>query len=747
MKLKFNLILLLITFLFSFHKSHSITLENIIITGNQRISDTTIVSFLPIKIKDQITDKKINLITKDLYESNFFKNVTVKTENNIIFIDVIENPIIQRITYKGIKSDQLLNKIIEGASLIERSSFVENILKEDVEQISKNLKINGYYFSEIKTSIENLEDNMVNLFFDIKVGDKAKIDKIIFLGNKIFKDKKLKSIVLSEEYKFWKLLSGRKFLNEELVEFDKRLLRNFFLNNGYYNVKISSTFAKSTIDGKFELIYNIDAGEKIFFGNLNLDLPINFDKENFSKVTKTLKGLEGLNYSLNSVEKITDAIDIIALNDQYETIDIEVIESIDNNQLNLKFKILEAPKTLVKKINILGNNVTRENVIRNQFEIDEGDFFNELLLKKSINNLKSLNFFKTVTSEILQDDLSEDKIININIKEKPTGEIGAAAGIGTTGNSVGFFIKENNYLGKGLGVSANLSLDTDSLKGSFLIENPNFNDTNKSVYSRFDAIETDKLKDFGYKTNKIGFGFGTDFEILEDLNLGLGNSNYYEKIETDSSASALQKKQTGNYWDSYLDINFTYDKRNQKFQTTDGFLSRYSLDLPIVSDTNTLSNVYEYSYFTELFENNRTTFSFYAKSSFSLSNDDIKLTERNFLPSKRLRGFESGKVGPKDGGDFIGGNYVSSFNINSTIPQILESNQNIDFIAFLDAANVWGVDYSSSLNDSSKIRSSIGVGVDWLTTIGPLNFSLALPISKIDSDVTETFRFNLGTTF
>ena len=159
MKLKFNLILLLITFLFTFHKSHSVTLENIIISGNQRISDSTIVSFLSIKTKDQITDKKINLITKDLYESNFFKNVTVKTENNIIFIDVIENPIIQRITYNGIKSDQLLNKIIEGASLIERSSFVENILKKDVEIISRNLKDGGYYFSEINTTIENLEPN------------------------------------------------------------------------------------------------------------------------------------------------------------------------------------------------------------------------------------------------------------------------------------------------------------------------------------------------------------------------------------------------------------------------------------------------------------------------------------------------------------------------------------------------------------------------------------------------------------
>jgi len=180
---------------------------------------------------------------------------------------------------------------------------------------------------------------------------------------------------------------------------------------------------------------------------------------------------------------------------------------------------------------------------------------------------------------------------------------------------------------------------------------------------------------------------------------------------------------------------------------TDGFRNFYSIELPVISETNTLSNIYDYRFFTELYENNITSFSFFAKTSNSISGDDIKLTERNFLPSSKLRGFESGKIGPIDGNDFVGGNYASSININSTLPQILEENQNIDFSIFLDAGNVWGVDYDSSINDNSKIRSSIGLGLDWLTPIGPVNFTFAEPLSKADTDITESFRFNLGTTF
>jgi outer membrane protein insertion porin family len=745
-----KLIKLIIYFLFIlnslFVNSIAENLNRIVINGNERITDETILTFLPVKINDYIDDEKTNSVIKELYGTNFFKNVTVNFKDNILKIDLIENPIIQNITYNGIKSDELYKSITNGLLLLERSSLVENFVESDRRNILKNLQNRGYFFSEIKTKIEYLENNRVNLVYDINLGKKSKIAKISFLGNKVFKDKELKSIILSEEYRFWKFISGKKYLNNDLVNFDKRLLENFYKNNGYYDVKISSSFAKLINNDEFELIFNIDAGKLIYFGKLNIDLPLNYDEENFLKLNKTLTKLEGKPYSINSIAKITEEIDLLALSEQYETIDIDVIENLDDNNLNLSFIIKESEKSIIKKINILGNNVTRENVIRNQFEIDEGDFYNKILMNKTINNLKSLDFFKNV-NETITNDSNNEKIIEINVEEKATGELGASAGVGTSGSTIAFFINENNYLGRGIKLSSKFSLSEESIKGSLSITNPNFNDTDKSFYSLIEIIETDRLKDFGYKTNKNGFAYGTNFEFLDDLNLGIGNSFYIEKIETDSTASALQKKQEGNYLDSFINLNFDYDKRNQKFKTSDGYRSFYGIDLPILSDTNTLTNLFSYTYYTELYKDNITSLSFFGKSSHSLTGDDIKLTERNFISSNRLRGFESGKIGPKDGNDYIGGNYASSVNINSTLPQILTENQNMDIVLFFDAANVWGVDYSSSITDSNSIRSSTGLALDWFSPLGPLNFSVALPITKESTDKTETFRFNIGTTF
>ena len=741
------LFLSLVVLLLFIHNLHSEIIKNIKISGNERIKNETLLTFLPPLLDKEITDSEINSITKNLYETNFFKDVTIELKDDLLLINVVENPIIQNIVYNGIKSDSLLDFLTDGVNLKDRSSFVEIFAEQDIAIINDNLKRRGYFFATVVLKKENLGDNLVNLIFEIDLGKKAKIKKITFIGNKIYKDKKLRSIILSEEYKFWKFISGKKFLNEDLVNFDKQLLLNFYKNNGYYNALISSSFAKLLIDDEFELIFNVNAGDKIFFRNLNVELPINFDQNNFDKLNTTLERLKNEPYSINAIEKITQEIDKIALDEAYETIGIDVIENFDSNYLDLTFVIEETEKTFVKRINVFGNNVTRENVIRNQLEIDEGDFYNEILLNKSINNIKSLNFFKNVDSQIITDDTTNDKIVNISVEEKPTGEIGASAGVGTSGESFGFFVKENNFLGKGLNLSSDVTLSTESIKGSLSVKNPNFNDTDKSVYASLETTEIDRLTDFGYKTNRTGFSYGTDFEFLDDLNFGIGNKNFYQKIETDSTASALQQKQEGDYWDSFINLDFTYDKRNQKFKTTDGFRNFYSIELPVISETNTLSNIYDYRFFTELYENNITSFSFFAKTSNSISGDDIKLTERNYLPSSKLRGFQSGKIGPKDGNDFVGGNYVSSININSTLPQFFEENQNIDFSIFLDAGNVWGIDYDSSIDESNKIRSAAGLGVDWFTPIGPLNFSLSQPISKADTDKTESFRFNLGTSF
>ena len=738
------LFLFLLTSFNTFLKAEIVS--KILIEGNNRISPETIKMFSGVSKNDDLSENDLNLILKNLYDSNFFELVSIKLENNTLTIDVKENPIIQNINYEGIKSDNLLSNLKKNVILKSRSSFNEIILKKDKERITNFLKNLGYYFSEIDISIENLQDNKIDLTYNILLGEKAKIKKISFIGNKIFKDRKLLNIILSEEYKSWKFLSGKKYLNESMINYDKRLLKNFYLNKGFYNVVINSSYAKVLENQEFELIFNIDANPKIFFGKLNLDLPSDFSKSNYENIEKFFKKLENEPYSLTSVEDILEKIEVITISEQYESIKATVKENFEANKINITFKIEETDKVYIEKINIYGNNISREDVVRNQIEIDEGDPFNEILYAKSLNNIKSLNFFETVNGEISDGSKFNSKIINITVKEKATGEIFAGIGTGTSGSNISFGIKENNYLGRGVLVDTNLSLSESRVKGNLLISNPNYKNSDKSLDFSIQSSATDRLSTFGYKSNVTGFSVGTKFEYLDDLSLGITTNNSIEKITVDSSASTRQKTQAGNYFDSFLGLGFNYDKRNQKFQTTSGFFSNYGLNLPIISETNTLTNSYDYKIFKELYENNISTFSVLLQSSNSISGENIKLSERLYIPGTKLRGFETGKIGPKDGSDFIGGNYVSSINATTTIPMFLENLQTVDIVLFADAANIWGVDYDNSL-DKSGIRSSIGVALDWLTPVGPLTFSFAQPITKESTDIEETFRFNIGTSF
>ena len=748
--LKYLKLLIFYLFFIFFYLNNSVSadiVKNIEIEGNERISSETILMFSDISINDEVDSLKINKILKNLYDSNFFEDISINIIDNNLLIKVVELPIIQNILFEGIKAKKIKDEIYEDLKLKERSSFNQIDLIDDKQNILKKLKNIGYYNSTIETYLDDLNDNRVNLKYIIDLGDKAKIKKISFIGDKIYKDRKLKSIIISEEYKFWKFISGKKYLNENLISYDEKLLKGFYLNRGYFDVKINSSYAKLISDNDFELIYNINANKKYFFNELTLSLPADFQEDNFEQLNKIFIKTKGKPYSINVVEEILDEIDNITINQEYTSVRAFVEENIISNQINLNFTIKETEKYFVDRINIFGNNITRENVIRNQLEIDEGDPYNEILDNKSINNLNSLNFFKSVSSEVLDGDEKNSKVINITVEEKATGEIMAGAGFGTSESSFMFGVKENNYLGKGISLDANGTISTDSFKGKFSVSNPNYKNSDKSIFASILAQERDNTKNFGYKTNKQGIELGTRFEYLKDFNLGLSTSSFYEKIETDSSASATQQSQEGDYWDTFVKINFDYDKRNQKFKTTDGFRSTYYLDLPIISKTNTLSNTYSYKIFSELYENNVSTVSLFLQSANSITGDDIKLSERLSIPGSKLKGFQTGKVGPKDGDDYIGGNYISALNIASTLPNVLPNSQNIDFSIFFDAANVWGVDYSSSIEDASKIRSSIGVAVDWFTPIGPLTFSLTEALSKHSTDVTESFRFNIGTTF
>jgi len=726
--------------------SYSEIVKKIEVYGNDRVSDDTIKMFSDVNINENLDENKINDILKNIYNSNFFNTVNISLENQTLKITVEELPIIFDISYNGINSNDLLERIISNNKLKPRSSFNKSFINDDLKSMILSLRSQGYFFSKIDSFQEDLGNNQINLAYKIDLGEKAKIKSVSFIGNKIFKDRKLRNVIVSEEYKFWKFLSGKKYLNTDIINLDERLLKNFYLNNGFYNVKINSSFAKSDSNNDFELIYNIDAGEKVYFGELSLDLPIDFDQNNFLSIQKIFDETSNTLYSINKIQKILDEIDKVVLNQQYQSISSNVNETLNLNVLDLKFSILENEKIFISKINIFGNNITEESVIRNQFLVDEGDPYNDILVSKSINNIKALNFFRDVREEVLTDESNETKTINITVSEKPTGEISAGAGFGTSGSTLMFGVKENNFLGKGISLDSNLNLSTEAIKGAFIVENKNYQNSDKAVYFSILASEIDRLKESGYKTNQTGFSFGTKFEYYDDFYLNLGTSTFYEVLDTDSTASDRQKLQAGNYFDQFIKVDFDYDKRNQKFQTSDGFRSYYSIDLPVISETYTLTNSYDYKYYTELYDNNLSSFAFSIKNTFSLNDKDVKLSERLFIPSRSLRGFETGKVGPKDGNDYIGGNYLTTANFSSNLPFLFENVQNTDFLFFIDVANLWGVDYDSSLDDN-KIKSSIGIAVDWFTPVGPLNFSLAQPITKGPNDIEESFRFNLGTTF
>ena len=747
-------ILIKVLFLLSFIYSTCFAekINNIEITGNKRISDETIKILGEISLDSQFNNSKLNKVLKNLYETNFFNDIQISIENKTLIIKLSENPIIENIEIIGIKSKKFKENILENMVLKNRMSYTENQLRRDIDSINNILKANGFYFSKVQSSLEkNDELNSVRLRLDIEQGEKARITEIIFLGDKKIKDKKLLEVIASEEHKFWKFISNKVYLNKSLIDLDKRLLENYYRNQGYYRVKVLNSFAELNKEGSFRLIFNIDSGKKFFFNKFVLDLPEDYERSNFKKINKIFKKLSNEKYSLSKINLILSEIDRIASQRLYDFIDAEVQESIlDENKIDFNFKIVDSEKFYIERINILGNFNTIEEVIRNQLIVDEGDPLNQLLYNKSLDNIKSLGIFKSVDSEIQKGSSENLKVVNLTVEEKPTGEISLGAGVGTAGSTIGGGIKEKNFLGKGINLDTNLELSEETIKGRFIYSRPNFNYSDNTLFTSLETSTTDNLTDFGYKVSSLGFSIGTSFEQYENLFFSPEISVSIEDLETNSTASSNLKKQEGTYDDFYFNYGLNYDMRDSNYKPTSGSKTSFFQNLPLISDSAELSNTLIFTQYKKLSDQSDMIgkASIYLKAINSLkSSEDVRISKRAQVPYKRLRGFQKGKVGPIENSDYIGGNYVSTLNLSTNLPTILSTVENIDFSYFIDIANVWGVDYDSSIDDANAIRSSTGIGLDLLTPIGPLSFSLTHPISKKSTDKTETFRFNLGTTF
>ena len=727
-------------------KSYSEVVNKVEVKGNQRITLETIIIFGDIKTGENYDESDISLLIKKLYETNFFSNISAELINNQLIINVEENPIINSIVFKGEKANKYTEGINRIITLKEKTSFLRNIVKSDINKIREFYRYLGFYFVKIDLEIEKLNKNRVNMTYSINKGERAKIAKIYFLGDKKMRNRKLSDIITSQENTFWKIFSKNVYLSKERVELDKRLLKRYYKNKGYYEVDISSSNVEYSKGEGFVLTFSINAGKRYRFKKISVNVAKALDKSAFISLQTEFNKTIGKYYSEKRLTAILEKIDKLSQQKELQFINHRLDETLEADGVAVIIDIFEGRKFTVERINIKGNNVTNDAVIRSEMLIDEGDPYSALLLNKSINNLKAKGIFGKVEKKILEGSSLDSKILEVKVEEKATGEIMAGAGVGTDGTSVMFAVKENNWLGKGINLKSSLSLNAQSISGSIAIRNPNYNYTGNAVFSSLDISSMDKTTNSGFESATTGFSFGTEFEQYEGVFLSPTISAKFEKIDVQSSASDKIKKMEGNYKNVDFNYSITLDKRNQRFETTSGHKISFVQSLPIVQDSSSILNGLTVSKYFEFSEDVIGALKIYGRSLHGID-DDVRLSERLFIPQRRLRGFDTSKVGPKDANDWIGGNFATAVGFEAKLPNLLPESLKTNVSAFIDTANLWGVDYSDSVNDSNKIRSSVGLAADVWTMVGPLSFTVAKAITTYDQDETETFNFRLGTSF
>ena len=723
-------------------------IKKVNIVGNARVSSATIESLVDKKISN-IDSIYINNLTKKIYDTDFFADVKISFNQDTLTINVIENPIVNFFYINGVKDSDLdqVNKII---TLKENSIFSSSKLKKDIEATREFLNASGYYQALITPEVIKIDNNQINLIINIDKKEISKIKNIYFIGNKYFSNNQLMDVITSTEDGWWKIFSTSA-LSEQRIEYDKQLLKDFYKSKSFYDAQIESAFASIDKNNKFTLTYSINSGKKYKFGDYDLKVSgLALKDEDINEIKNiSNKLLKNEFYSPLTINKINKQITDFLETRRYGNFEINIQDlKVADDKINIIVQLNEGQKSLVNKINIKGNTITEEKVIRDNFIISEGDQLNSSKVKKSIDNVKSKQLFSKVDYKIEDSDKKNFKDLNLFVKEQPTGSISAGVGYGTNGGLFEASVNERNFLGQGINLNFTGRLSSDVIRGELSFVDPNYKNSNKELAASLFS-EVDDYSNSGYQNKRAGTRFATKYEIYEDIffrpNLGV----QFDKLEVTGTASSLLRSRQGDFVTTSLGYNFSYDQRDSKFSPTSGSIIYFDQNIAtFFSDIPTVQTGVGATFYKELFSEK-----FIGSAKAKLANvvafndKDVKLSDRIFASASDIRGFEQRGLGPVDSGDHIGGNNLATLSLKSTFPNPIPENLRATTFLFLDMGNVWGADYSSLISDSSKLRTSTGIALDLMSPIGPLSFTYSIPLSKASTDKEQNFLFNIGSSF
>ena len=724
--------------------------KQIFVQGNLRLDSGVIIRDSKIKEFKVTNQKALSAAVKNLYSTGYYQDVKISKTGNKVFIKIIENPIINKIAFEGnseIKDDMLADEV----SLKVRNVFSVDKIKNDVMKIQNLYKRLGFFSVSIDPKKIKLDENRINLVFEINEGLEAKIKKINFLGNKEFSDSILKDVIYSKEsrwYKFWS--SGDKFDNDR-INYDKDLLKKYYFDNGYIDFRTLSTTSQLVSTSKnFIINFKLYEGKRYKVTKVSLESKIK--GFNNIKTHKLIKQEKDDWFSSKKLERSIDNLVKKASEFGFAFVNIRPkLKKVGKNNVEVTFVVSEGQKFYVERINITGNLKTHDKVIRREVELVEGDAFNLTKLDQTERNLKSLGLFESITLNYDEVPGTNKTIVDLEITERSTGEFSVGAGFSSLDGAIGNVgIKESNLFGEAKELALTLGLATRKSSIDLSYTEPYFMD--KDIAAGFDLfnIRRDNKTYSGYKQNSVGFKLRTGYEIFDDFRHFSSYTLKRDKIhDIDPSTSRFIQAQEGKYTTSMLGQAFQYDKLNDRLNPTDGYRIRFDMDFyGLGGDTKHLQTEFKAMSFYKVFED--IIASNFLEIGYIMPINDVKINNRIFLSGDQIRGFKNHGIGPRDSisGDALGGEQYIVLRNEITLPLGLPEELGVNGLIFIDAGTLTKTsEAGETVQDEVKLRASTGLGFSWLSPFGPVKFYLSKALIKENYDKTEIFRFSFGTTY
>lgn len=734
--------------------AHAEIIKNIEVTGNKRVEPSTIISYLDLVKGEEYSNDKVSSSLKKMYETGLFADIKISMRNGSLLITIEENPVVNKIGFEGnkrVKDADILKEI----TLQSRSVYTRGKVQADVKRIQSLYRKTGRYSVDIEPKIVMLDQNRVDVVFEINEGKKTTVSKIFFTGNKVFDDSRLASEISTKQSRWYSFLSSNDTYDQDRIAYDKELLRKFYISKGYADFEVTSVSAEITPDKKsFIVTFNIEEGEKYKFGKVDIQSHIGDIPS--SELMEQVQTEPDKTYNAELVDKTVDKL-TTALNDKgYAFVEVnpEFDRDPDNRIMGVTYSINEGPKVYINRINIVGNVRTLDKVIRREFRIGEGDPFNAAKIRRSQQRIQNLGFFDKVDINNVRTDDEDKTDINVEVAERSTGELNFGAGFSTNDGALGnVSLRERNLLGRGqdLGISYEQSARTTQIDLSFT--EPYFMDKDFSLGVNVFNTQTSNEDESSYESDALGGGLTGSYAITEDLRHILRYS--YKTVDVTNiqpDASAYIRQQEGTTSTSLIGHSFVYDKRDNRFEPTDGYYIKISQDVAGAGgDSKFVRHEARADYFKPLWrEDVVLILGAKAGNITGFGGEDVRINERFFIGGNIIRGFKVAGIGPRDitTRDALGAKNYYSGTTELSFPLGLPSELGFKGAAFLDFGSAFGTeDNGPTVFDSDAIRASAGVGIAWTSPIGPIRVDVAYPFAAEKYDRKQYVRFNFGTRF